>query len=247
MSSSFGLYTSTYTLNYSSYALEKSWSFLKEEARLRGSTGALLRTLPSGKKVVVKRGGHAGGDPQGHIRNEYDMNRYLNELGVGVPHAEMVQEKVQGQLFTKPTMITDFEEGARPISYDDAQVLREGFVPQALIGNWDALGMELDNVLIRPDGTPTYVDVGGAGPYRAQGAPKRGLWNPDVMSDVGSMQYRPPHTRNIYGEMSDKELGQSYDRFGGVDAFQDATKVISDPQTTNILSQRAENLARRLG
>ena len=67
------------------------------------------------------------------------------------------------------------------------------------------------------------------------------------MSDVGSMLYRPPHTRNIYGEMSDKELGQSYDRFGGVDAFQDATKVISDPQTTNILSQRAENLARRLG
>lgn len=45
-----------YTLNYSSYALEKSWSFVKEEARLRGSTGALLRTLPSGKKVVVKKG-----------------------------------------------------------------------------------------------------------------------------------------------------------------------------------------------
>mgnify|MGYP005998221329 CR=1 FL=1 len=40
-----------------SFAIEKAWTFIKDEVRLRGSTGALLRTLPSGRKVVVKRGG----------------------------------------------------------------------------------------------------------------------------------------------------------------------------------------------
>ena len=55
-------------------SIEKAWSFLKEEVRLRGSTGAALRTLPSGKRVVVKRGGFAGGNPEAHINNEFDMN-----------------------------------------------------------------------------------------------------------------------------------------------------------------------------
>ena len=84
--------------------IHDAWALLKEEVRLRGSTGAALRILPSGKKVVVKRGGHAGGNPQAHINNEYDMNRYLNELGVGVPNARMVEER------SRPTMLTDYED-----------------------------------------------------------------------------------------------------------------------------------------
>jgi hypothetical protein len=215
-----------------------AWRFLKEEVRLRGSTGALLRTLPSGKRVVVKRGGREGNDPQAHIRNEYDMNRYLHELGVGVPHAEMVEEE------DRPTMISDFEEGARPVRYSDAPALRQDFVPQALIANWDTLGQEMDNVLIRPDGTPTYVDVGGAGPYRARGAPK-GDWG-DVDTELASMQYYAPHTSQIYGDMTAQEMYDSYDRYGGLPAYLNAANVINDPQTKNILTQRAQDLARRI-
>lgn len=222
-----------------SFAIRKAWTFLKEEVRLRGSTGAALRTLPDGRKVVVKRGGRAGGNPAAHIKNEFDMNRYLHELGVGVPDAQMTYEH------DSPTMLTEWEEGARPARYSDKGVLREDFVPNALIGNWDVLGQEMDNTLIRPDGTPTYVDVGGAGPFRAQGAPKGDKWNANLR-DLETMQYLPPHTSEVYGNMSEEELGQSYDRYGGVDAMTDATKVVSDPQTQGVLQQRAENLARRV-
>jgi hypothetical protein len=218
----------------------EAWTFLKEEVRLRGSTGAALRTLPSGRRVVVKRGGRAGGDPAAHIMNEYDMNRYLNELGIGVPSAEMVVED------GRPTMLTDFEEGARVPTESDRLRLREDFVPQVAISNWDVLGQDLDNVLIRPDGTPSYVDVGGAGPYRAMGAPKGDKFTGDVGTDIAGMQYMAPYTDMVYGDMTDEEMGRSYDKAGGVDAMQAATQVLRDAQTRNIIRQRAEDLARRV-
>jgi hypothetical protein len=219
--------------------IHDAWSLLKEEVRLRGSTGAAFRILPSGKKVVVKRGGFAGGDPQAHINNEYDMNRYLNELGVGVPNARMVEER------SRPTMLTDYEEGARPVNYGDKRKLRQDFIPQALIANWDVLGMDMDNVLMRPDGNLTYVDVGGAGPYRAQGAPKGNAWSSRV-SELQSMQYKPPHTEEVYGQMTPKEMGQSYDKYGGSDAMEAALSSLRNSQTRNVLQQRIGDIARQV-
>ena len=55
-----------------------------------------------------------------------------------------------------------------------------------------------------------------------------------------------PYAEDIYGDMSDKEIGQSYDSYGGQDAMEQAMSVIRDAQTRNILQQRAENLTRRV-
>ena len=217
-------------------APQKAWAFLKEEIRLRGSTGAGLRTLPSGKRVAVKRGGFAGGDPEAHINNEYDMNRYLHELGIPVPAATITEER------GRPTMLTDWEEGAKPIDERDYPQLRRDIVPHALISNWDVVGMDYDNVLRRPDGTLSYVDVGGAGPYRAQGAPKGAAFGPNVNEFASFGDHMP----EIYHNMNDEELGQSYDRYGGIDAMQAATSVLRDRQTRDIMNQRAEDVARQV-
>ena len=221
--------------------LRKAWEHLRDTdpRYLGGSTGAVLHTLPSGKRVVVKRGAH----PK-HITNEYDMNRFLNKLGVEVPQATLQQDNSGA-----PVFISDFEEGARQPSLaepSDISRLRGDFVPHALIANWDVFGQELDNVLMRPDGTPTYVDVGGAGPYRARGGEKGEKWSPNVDADLESMQSKMPYAEDIYGNMSDKEIGQSYDSYGGQDAMEQAMGVIRDAQTKNILQQRAENLTRRV-
>lgn len=217
--------------------LSKAWDEIKDlnPRYLGGSTGAVLNTLPSGRKVVVKRGAH----PK-HIENEFDMNRYLNEIGITVPNASL--ERDGSGL---PLMITDFEEAARPPSLtnqSDIATLRQDFVPQALIANWDVLGMGLDNVLMRPDGTPSYVDVGGAGPYRAQGATKP---NFDAeVNELNTMQYKPPFTPQIYGNMGRQELQDSYDKYGG--AMNQALEVLRDAQTRNIMQDRIENLTNRI-
>jgi len=223
------------------YGFEEAWALLKAQnpKYLGGSTGAVLHTMPDGRQVVVKRGAHPA-----HIRNEYDINRYLSRLGVGVPDASM-HEDVDGN----PLMMTEYEEGSRvPTDYahvDDKARLREDFVPQALIANWDVLGMNMDNVLIRPDGTPTYVDVGGAGPYRAQGAPKGDAFGPQV-GELESMQSKPPHTERFYGGMGEEEMGRSFDAYGGQDAMEQALSTLRDAQTRNIMQQRIEDVARRV-
>ena len=218
-------------------SMAKAWALLKEQnpKYLGGSTGAVLHTMPDGRQVVVKRGAHPA-----HIRNEYDMNRYLSRLGVGVPDASM-HEDVHGN----PLMMTQYEELSRmPLSMDRSR-LRRDFVPQALIANWDVLGMDMDNVLIRPDGTPTYVDVGGAGPYRAQGAPKGDAFGPQV-GELESMQSKPPHTERFYGGMGEEEMGRSFDAYGGQDAMEQALSSLRDAQTRNIMQQRIEDVARRV-
>jgi|TARA_R110000824_G_scaffold274125_1_gene462847 hypothetical protein len=216
---------------------DEAWVFLKAQnpKYLGGSTGAVAHTLPSGKRVVVKRGAHPA-----HIRNEHDMNRYLNALGVGVPEASMQEDK-DGN----PLMMTEFEEGARVPTNDDKARLREDFVPQALISNWDVLGTDMDNVLMRPDGTPSYVDVGGAGPYRAQGAPKGDAFGSQV-GELQSMQSKPPHTERFYGGMGEEEMGRSFDAYGGQDAMEQALSTLRDSQTRNVMQQRVEDVARQV-
>ena len=219
------------------WSMAKAWALLKAQNTqyLGGSTGAVHHTMPDGRQVVVKRGAHPA-----HIQNEYDMIRYLNALGVGVPHASMHEDK-DGN----PLMMTEYEELSRmPLSMDRSR-LRQDFVPQALIANWDVLGMNMDNVLIRPDGTPTYVDVGGAGPYRAQGAPKGDAFGPRV-EELESMQSKPPHTERFYGGMGEEEMGRSFDAYGGQDAMEQALSSLRDAQTRNIMQQRIEDVARRV-
>ena len=195
-------------------------------------------TLPTGKKVGVKRGAH----PK-HITNEYDMNRYLNELGVGVPEATL-QRDDSGS----PVMVSDYEGGARLPSLSnrgDIGRLRQDFTPQALIANWDVLGGNMDNVLMRPDGTPTYVDVGGAGPYRARGGEK-GDARDHKVSELDTMQNVAPYSQQVYGNMTPQEVGESFDRYGGSDAMEQALSVLRDKDTRGIMGKRIEDITRQV-
>ena len=224
-----------------SEALRKAWAHLKatNPKYLGGSTGAVRHTLPTGKRVVVKRGAHPA-----HIRNEFDFNRYLNKVGVGVPDA--VEEKdVDGQ----PLMVSDYEEGAKPPNPSDPRnvaSLQRDFAPQALIGNWDALGTtsNISNTLIRPDGTATAVDVGGSGPFRAQGGQKGADFGATV-GETDSMRNRG-WGRQIYGGMNMEDIGRSWDNYGGQDAMESALSVLRDSQTSNILNQRIQDMARQV-
>jgi len=194
---------------------------------LGGSTGARAYDLPMGR-FVGKRG-----DSPAHIQNEFDMNRYLNELGVPVPQAQM-----QDGL-----MLTQMEEGqqmGRATPQDIRQLTRD-FVPHAAIANWDMLGLGRDNVIRRPDGTLSYVDVGGAGAFRAQGAPKGGAFGSTV-GELDTLREKNPELAGI----SEADLGRSYDTYGGEDAMTQALNVLRNPTTRNIMQQRVQDVARRV-
>jgi hypothetical protein len=211
---------------------EQAFDYLRQNRPqgrfMGGSTGARGYDLPMGQFV-----GKRGDSPQ-HIQNEYDMNRFLNELGVPVPQAQM-----QDGL-----MLTQMEEGQRMgfnPSARDVRQLRRDFVPHATIANWDMLGLDRDNVIRRPDGTLSYVDVGGAGPFRAQGAPKGAAFG----SKVGELDTLRDKNYELAG-MSEADIGRSYDAYGGEDAMTQALDVLRQPDTRRIMQQRIQDVARRV-
>lgn len=210
---------------------EQAFQYLRQNrpkgTGMGGSTGARGYDLPMGQ-FVGKRGNSLP-----HILNEFDMNRYLNELGVPVPQAQM-----QDGL-----MLTQMEEGqqmGRATPQDIRQLTRD-FVPHAAIANWDMLGLGRDNVIRRPDGTLSYVDVGGAGAFRAQGAPKGGAFSPTV-GELDTLRDKNPELAGI----SEADLGRSFDTYGGEDAMTQALNVLRNPTTRNIMQQRVQDVARRV-
>lgn len=210
---------------------EQAFDYLRQNrpkgVYMGGSTGARGYDLPMGQFV-----GKRGDSPQ-HIQNEYDMNRFLNELGVPVPQAQM-----QDGL-----MLTQMEEGNEMgrANQQDIQQLSRDFVPHATIANWDMLGKVRDNVIRRPDGTLSYVDVGGAGAYRAQGDPKGGAFGSTV-GELDTLRDKNPEL----GGISEADLGRSYDHYGGEDAMTQALNVLRNPTTRDIMQQRVQDVARRV-
>lgn len=211
---------------------EQAFDYLRQNRPqgrfMGGSTGARAYDLPMGR-FVGKRG-----DSLQHIQNEYDMNRFLNELGVPVPQAQMEDG----------LMLAQMEEGQRlgfNPSARDVRQLRRDFVPHATIANWDMLGLDRDNVIRRPDGTLSYVDVGGAGPFRAQGAPKGAAFG----STVGELDTLRDKNYELAG-MSEADIGRSYDAYGGEDAMTQALDVLRQPDTRRIMQQRIQDVARRV-
>tara|TARA_R110002051_G_scaffold266039_1_gene325833 strand:- start:1959 stop:2600 length:642 start_codon:yes stop_codon:yes gene_type:complete len=208
--------------------IDEAIKYLRKSTELDGSTGARLYDTPHGK-VVGKRGAH-----DAHIQNEYDFNQYMNALGVPVPDARMEDG----------TMFTEYE-GDKRLGYDvsekDLSQLARDFVPHAVAANWDMIGMDADNAVRRPDGTLSYVDLGGAGPFRAQGAPKGQAFGSQV-GEIDTMRQQNPY----FLTMPEHAVGQSYDHYGGSDAMTDALEHIRDRQTRDTLQQRIEDVSRRV-
>ena len=104
------------------------------------------------------------------------------------------------------------------------------------------LGLDNDNALRRPDGDLSYVDVGGAGSYRAQGAPKGRAFGSTV-GELDTLRDKNPYE---LGHITEQDIGQSFDRYGGETAMNDALQYLQDAQTQNIMRQRIQDVARRV-
>jgi len=105
------------------------------------------------------------------------------------------------------------------------------------------LGLDNDNAIVLPDGSISYVDVGGAGAFRAQGAPK-GLAFGSTVGELDTLRLKNP---NKLGHITEQDIGRSYDTYGGEDAMRSAIdQAVQNPYTASILQQRVGDIARRV-
>jgi SPP1 gp7 family putative phage head morphogenesis protein len=139
--------------------------------KLGGSTGALMVKDEHGRPFVRKEGNSAA-----HLEEEHLADQLYRLLGVPVPEGRIYRggdrpvklaEFVHGQTLDK------FLASATPEQREATLAkLREHFLTDALMGNWDVAGMGLDNILVDADGIPWRIDNGGALRFRAQGKRK---------------------------------------------------------------------------
>ena len=187
-------------------AFPKTGENLQPVRALGGSTRAKLVKDASGKQYVFKQGGNPG-----HLREEVAADELYRAIGLDVPRSKLY-ERAGG-----PAKLSEFHEGktlgelehSDPAAYQAAvKELRKGFVADALLGNWDAIGASGDNVLVTPDGRVLRIDNGGSLRYRAQGKLKSPSQWGNAVGELSSLRNAGinPSTAKIYGGITDDEI-----------------------------------------
>jgi predicted Ser/Thr protein kinase len=106
-------------------------------------------------------------------------------MGVDVPSAKIGDEN------GKPYQLTDYIDGVQlgklPLDEFDkiAKQLRDVFIVDAWLGNWDVIGANYDNIIVK-DGKAYRVDNGSAGFFRAQGSTKM---LDDTVNELDNSEY----------------------------------------------------------
>jgi hypothetical protein len=142
---------------------------------LGGSTGAFL--MKKNGSLFVKKSGNS---PE-HLANEARSLKYYAEMGVKVPKIEQY-DKEGGNMYTEYIQGKTLKEYLTDTPVAAVMHLRNAisanFAVDCLMGNWDVIGQEYDNIIVTPEGVPYRVDVGGSLEFRAQGEKKTKLqWN----------------------------------------------------------------------
>lgn len=100
------------------------------------------------------------------------------------------------------------KKASSPAELAKAPGALEGFAVDAWLGNWDVVGLSLDNLQIGADGKAHRVDAGGSLEYRAQGAKKP--FGPKV-DEIDTLRdpKKNPQAAAVFGSISDADLTAS--------------------------------------
>lgn len=127
-----------------------------------GSNGSQIVTGPGGKKWLLKT--YKGNTDR--VATELAANAIYRAMGVKVPDAGV--KLIDG----KAALAYPLVDGETRTGIKDSTALGDHYMVDALLANWDFIGLTEDNVLWDKEGNPTRIDHGGTMSYRAQGGPK---------------------------------------------------------------------------
>lgn len=176
-------------------------SELKVVKRLGGSTGAQLVKDLEGRFFVRKEGNSAE-----HIRSEVAADLAYQALGLEVPKVKLYDGKTKLAELVKGETLQEALAKATPA---EAQLIiakvQRGFVADALLANYDVIGLGMDNILVDPSGQVWRIDNGGSFDFRAQGARK--TFGPEV-TELKTMRDAKinPSAARIFGGITDAEI-----------------------------------------
>jgi SPP1 gp7 family putative phage head morphogenesis protein len=206
---------------------------------LGGSTGATLVKDADGVLYVMKR----GSNPE-HLLAEMEADTFYRAAGVNVPE---FQKYIDAD--GKPVKIAKFVEGktlaeVRASGGDVAGFVKKAqahFYTDALMGNWDVIGLSADNILIDNAGAVWRIDNGGALGYRAQGSLKGSAFTENPLELI-TMRKDKTHAAQAVGVFGDVDIFQLADQHTLYGKTLEANlNLISDAGVRETMRKRLES------
>lgn len=182
---------------------------------------------------------------QAHAENEA-LAAALYEL-TGTPAARTILGEDNGETRIVSPLIPGAINELRDRLDDEDYIkqLRDGFVVDAWLANWDVAGLMFDNVMSDEDGNPVRVDPGGALMFRARGSEKGSNFG-DRVGELDTLRDRDLNPQNsmVFGGVTDAELADQANRLRAidpeaVDAVVDS--IVTDPEMASTLKTRLRN------
>ena len=126
--------------------------------------------------------------------------------------------------------------------------IQKDFAADALFGNWDVVGEELDNILIDGNGKPWRIDNGGAFRFRAQGQLKANAWN-GYPQEIWTLRNdgRNAQTAEVFGRLKFRDIAF---QLNDVYKQRDALLATLPSELHEVINQRLgefKNVARTVG
>jgi len=175
-------------------------------SNLGGSTGTKLYRNSLNNKWVVKQALTGGGYDQVVI--ESIANCIYRVCGIPVPNFyldvvsnALILEYVDGALLGEIEGITTDE------CITIQNELSKGFIIDALIANWDVIGLNFDNIIVPSNGgPPVRVDNGGTFYFRAQGAKKS--FPSTIVDEINTLRdiNLNPKTAKLFSKLTDSDI-----------------------------------------
>ena len=168
---------------------------------LGGSSNVMLATAPDGRKFAIKK---PHKDDIGQLRQEKIINDLYLKLGFRAPYGEIDEDnKVLISLYVEGAE----ELGSTRITPELKKEIQKGYVLDALLANWDVLGQNKDNILVK-DGKVYRIDNGGCLATRARGGSKE--FKGDSVPEIDSLKSYLPG-KEIFGSITDEEIRRQVD------------------------------------
>jgi len=155
-----------------------------EPAPAAAPSASALPSADTWVKTGEQKGSNPGGkfkDPSGqewYVKWPDDANAVKSEILAAKLYALAGLSSQDCMLVTKggKTAIAskwvNIKKAGSAAALAKVEGVHEGFAVDAWLGNWDVIGLSLDNLQIGPDGKAHRVDAGGSLEYRAQGEKK---------------------------------------------------------------------------
>lgn len=181
-------------------------NFDRTPSTLGGSSEVKLVNAAGNQYAVKKERGRSEGRSQ--LVHEVLADRLYNLVGARAPFSTLVE--VGGKMFKASEYLTSARAlGTVSPAIKKAAIdeLKEHFVMDALLGNWDVVGASEDNILIK-DGHIVRIDNGSSFKHRARGAEKPASdWATSTkVGEIDSMRDSGTAGTNVFQSVTDADI-----------------------------------------